>query len=61
MLTTKPKFIQASNFVAANYQKNSDNFFLAAKKPQKQYKTMTQLLKECPLIGASSHGLNYIA
>ena len=50
-----------SNFVTLSYKRNSENFFKAAQKPAKQYKTMTQLLKECPLVGSSAHGLNFIA
>lgn len=58
---TTVKYNQNTRFVADSYKNSSKNFFEAAKKPQKQYKTMNQLLKECPLLGGTLHGTNFIA
>jgi hypothetical protein len=57
----KKEYKYESEFVASSYKKNAENFFMAMQKPAKQYKTMTQLLKECPLVGATLHGINFIA
>mgnify|MGYP001810479919 CR=1 FL=1 len=63
MLTaTRQQYVTyESNFVTSNYKKNAENFFMASQKPKKRQATMTQLLKECPLVGSSMHGLNFIA
>jgi len=49
--------------VANIYKKNSENFFIASQqKPKKKYTSLTNLLKECPLIGQVKHGdHNFIA
>lgn len=63
MLTaTREKYITyGSDFVASNYSKNAKNIFMTMKQPETQYKSMVQLLKECPLYGVPLEGINYIA
>ena len=46
---------------ASNYRTSTIELKNAAKKPDKQYKTVNQLLKECPLLGTTRLGLNFIA
>ena len=47
---------------ANQYAQCARNISAAMQKPRKtQYKTVNQLLKECPLVGSTKLGLNFIA
>ncbi len=44
------------------YAQCAQNISSAMAKPRRtQYKTVNQLLKECPLVGSTKLGLNFIA
>ena len=44
------------------YAQSSQNISAGMAKPRRtQYRTVNQLLKECPLVGSTKMGLNFIA
>ncbi|MDD3593286.1 MAG: hypothetical protein PHX18_01515 [Candidatus Gastranaerophilales bacterium] len=48
--------------VANMYQSNISSIQKGFDKPKRtQFKTVNQLLRECPLVGATKYGLNFIA
>ncbi len=47
-----------SNAIIDTYKNTSANIFKAIQKKPKQYKTLTGLLNECPLVGKNTYGLN---
>ena len=47
---------------ANKYAQSAQNISSAMAKPRRtQYRSVNQLLKECPLVGSSKLGLNFIA
>jgi len=47
---------------ANQYAQCASNIHSAMQKPRRvQYRTVNQLLKECPLVGSTKLGLNFIA
>jgi hypothetical protein len=55
-------FMQNSNSVANTYKSNQKNFFMATQPPKnKKYTSLNVMLKECPFLGATKFGDNFIA